>query len=145
MSQTVVRLAREADIDDVEQVVAAAFAAFTARTGIVPAPRSLDWPTVVSALAASVAVQEDRVVGVLVVWPHPDHLLIDTLAVDPAAQGRGIGSALLAHADRLADGRPLRLYTNAQMDDALTFYRRRGFAETDRRTEDGYDRVWFER
>jgi ribosomal protein S18 acetylase RimI-like enzyme len=143
MSEVRVRAARVADIADVERIVAAAFRPFTRRTGIVPAPMSTDWATTISAAAASVAVVDDRVVGVLVLWPHPDHVLVDTIAVDPAAQGRGVGSALLAHAE--AGARVLRLYTNAGMTEALAYYPRRGFALTGRRREDGFDRVLFEK
>lgn len=145
MTTIQVRPARAADVPDVERVVRRAFAPFTARTGIVPAPRSTDWPTVVSALGAVVALAGDRLVGVLVLWPHPDHLRIDTLAVDPEAQGTGVGTALLGDADRVADGRPLRLSTNAGMAEARAWYLRHGFVEVGRWTEDGYDRVHLER
>lgn len=54
-----------------------------------------------------------------------DGAMIDALFVDPAAHGRGFGSALLAHA--------LSLWPNAlvdaneQADNALPFYLARGF------------------
>ena len=37
----------------------------------------------------------------------------------------------------------LRLYTNAAMAENLTFYRRLGYRETDRRTDAGFERVFF--
>lgn len=139
------RAARVADVPEIEVVVTAAFAPFLARTGIRPAPLSIDWPTTLSAAAASVAVMHEHVVGVLVVWPHPDHLLVDTLAVAPEQQGTGVGGALLARAEALADSRPVRLSTNAAMTEALAYYPRRGFTEIGRGREDGYDRVHFEK
>nr|WP_234901471.1 hypothetical protein [Mycolicibacterium fluoranthenivorans] len=37
----------------------------------------------------------------------------------------------------------VRLYTNEAMSENLTYYPRRGYQETGRRTEDGYRRVYF--
>lgn len=37
----------------------------------------------------------------------------------------------------------LRLYTNAAMTENLTLYPHFGYTEVDRRTEDGFDRVYF--
>ncbi|GAA2754618.1 GNAT family N-acetyltransferase [Amnibacterium kyonggiense] len=147
MSEVRVRAARNADVPALERLIEDAFAPFTARTGIVPAPRSIDWATTISALGAEVAVLADRVVGVLVTWPHPDHLLVDVLAVAPSAQGSGVGRTLLAHARAAAarTGRDrLRLCTNAGMTASLAWYGRQGFVETDRRREDGFDRVFLE-
>jgi ribosomal protein S18 acetylase RimI-like enzyme len=48
------------------------------------------------------------------------------LYVEPAAQGRGVGTALLAHARALSpDG--LRLFTHVRNARARAFYERRGF------------------
>ncbi len=147
MSGTRVRAARNAEVPVIEAVVADAFAPFTARSGVVPAPLLIDWATTISAAAASVAVRDDRVIGVLVLWPHPDHVLIDTLAVDPGAQGSGVGVLLLAHAAAVATSRDvhlLRLHTNVAMTESLAWYLRHGFLETGRGVEDGFDRVHLE-
>ncbi len=37
----------------------------------------------------------------------------------------------------------VELYTNARMTENLQLYPRLGYAETGRRTEDGFDRVFF--
>jgi ribosomal protein S18 acetylase RimI-like enzyme len=148
MSGIRVRAAREADVPAIARLVADAFAPFVARTGIVPAPLGTDWPTVVSALGVVVALRDDRVTGVLVRWPHPDHVLVETLAVDPAAQGAGVGTALLDTAERLAietGVNAVRLYTNAAMTENLVWYPRRGFVETGRGPHGGFDRVRFEK
>lgn len=148
MSGIRLRAARHADARAIEAVVTAAFAAFVDRSGVRPAPLLLDWPTVISATAATVAVLDERVVGVLVLWPHPDAVLVDTIAVDPAAQGSGVGSLLLDRAELTAietGTNTVRLYTNVAMPEALAFYPRRGYAVTARRHEDGFDRVFFEK
>ena len=77
---------------------------------------------------------------------HDDHLLLDTVAVAPGAQGRGYGAVLLARAED--DARELglsevRLLTNLAMTENQTFYPRHGYIETARGRQDGYDRVFY--
>jgi ribosomal protein S18 acetylase RimI-like enzyme len=69
------------------------------------------------------------------------HWYLATLGVDPLAQGRGIGSALLAHwlADVDADATPAWLETDRQAN--VAFYRRVGF-EVARRCEVLGTTVW---
>ncbi|WHU02614.1 acetyltransferase [Sphingomonas sp. NIBR02145] len=54
-----------------------------------------------------------------------DGAMIDALFVDPAAHGRGLGSALVAHALSLSPD--LLVDANEQADNALPFYIARGF------------------
>jgi len=148
MSGTRVRAARNADIPAIERLVADAFAAFVTRTGIRPAPLGHDWTTVISAVGASVATRDERIVGVLVLWPHPDHVLVDTLVIAPEEQGGGIGSALLDRAELTAietGANAVRLSTIAAMTEALAFTSRRGFTEVGRDVQDGFDRVRLEK
>jgi ribosomal protein S18 acetylase RimI-like enzyme len=95
---------------------------------------------------AFVAEAAGRVVGLIVLIRHADHLLVENVAVDPDKQRNGIGRALLGFAEtsaRNAGISMLRLYTNAAMIENLSFYPRLGFEETDRRTSDGFERVFF--
>jgi hypothetical protein len=41
--------------------------------------------------------------------------------------------------------RRVHLYTNAKMTANLSIYPRLGYVEIDRRSEDGFDRVYFEK
>ena len=79
---------------------------------------------------------------------HPDepHWLLDQLAVDTPAQGRGIGRAMLELAieHAAADGLPLFLETGTERNVAL--YRRFGFVEMQAAdAPGGGPRVWFMR
>jgi len=148
MSGTRLRAAREADVPEIVVLVEAAFAGFVARTGVRPAPLRTDWATTVSAHGAVVATRDEHVVGVLVLWPQPDHVLVETLAVLPAEHGTGLGSLLLDRAELTAIERgtnAVRLATNAAMTEAREFYSRRGFAERGRWVEQGYDRIHLEK
>jgi GNAT superfamily N-acetyltransferase len=44
----------------------------------------------------------DLIRGVLILQPEPDHLWVDNVAVDPAAEGTGIATELLDHAAKRA-------------------------------------------
>jgi ribosomal protein S18 acetylase RimI-like enzyme len=84
--------------------------------------------------------------GVLVLRPQPESLLLENVAVAPAAQGRGLGGALIAHAEQRAHelGLPeVTLYTNERMSENLRLYPALGYEEIGRRREEGYDRVFF--
>jgi ribosomal protein S18 acetylase RimI-like enzyme len=73
---------------------------------------------------------------------------IENIAVYPEFQGRGYGKALMhcaetqARALQLAE---LRLYTNIAMTENLIFYPKLGFEETERKTDNGYQRVYFKK
>ena len=75
------------------------------------------------------------------IHPREPHWYLSTLGVEPDAQGRGLGSALLARwlAEVDADGLPAWLETDREAN--LGFYRRSGF-EVERRTEALAIPVW---
>jgi len=86
------------------------------------------------------------VVGILVLLPKPDHLLLDNIAVSPSRQGCGLGRRLLAFAETeaLRQGyREIRLYTHETMVENQWLYATTGYQETGRRIEAGYQRVFM--
>ncbi|MFI5915214.1 GNAT family N-acetyltransferase [Dactylosporangium sp. NPDC051541] len=134
------------DVQVVREIVLAAFSHYVARIGREPAPMTADYPELVAGGHVWVARLGTGAVGALVAVPMPDHLLLETIAVLPSAQGRGVGAALLAFAEaraRAAGVGEIRLYTNAAMHDNLAYYPRRGYAETHRSGASGFRRVYF--
>lgn len=142
-----IRPATSSDVDDIVRIVHAAYAVYSDRIGRPPAPMAVDYRALVADTEHVVVLVDDtEVAGVLVSMAQPDHLLIENVAVAPWAQGRGHGRTLLAHAEDLARTHGLtqvRLYTNAQMTENLRLYPKLGYTEMDRRTDNGYHRVYF--
>ncbi|MBO0678600.1 GNAT family N-acetyltransferase [Mycolicibacterium sp. S2-37] len=146
MDQHTVRRADAADVAAVERVVAASFGHYVERIGRPPAPMTHDYRALVDTARVWVVETPAGIGAVLVTVEHPDHVLLDTVAVAPDAQGSGFGALLLARAED--DARELgvpevRLYTNLAMTENQTFYPRHGYTESGRGHEDGYDRVFY--
>ena len=123
-----------------------AYALYVPRSGREPAPMTADYAELVGRDEVWVAEEGGDVAGVLVLRPRPASLFLENVAVAPARQGRGIGSALLAFAEEHARSLGLgeiTLYTNDRMTENLRFYLARGYVETDRRFDEGFHRVFF--
>jgi GNAT superfamily N-acetyltransferase len=94
-----------------------------------------------------VAVDHGGVVqGVLVLLPERDAMLLDNVAVAPAAQGIGLGRTMLEFAEQAAlhaGYRSIRLYTNEVMTENIQLYSRTGYSETHRGEERGLQRVYM--
>jgi GNAT superfamily N-acetyltransferase len=141
-----VRKAGPGDVAEIRAVAAAAYAPYVARIGRPPAPMAADYAAAVGRGEVWVAVGDGAIEGLLVLVPAPDHLLLENVAVRPAAQGTGIGARLLALADdeaRRLGLAEIRLYTNAAMTENLAYYPRHGYVETHRGEGDGFSRVYF--
>ena len=141
-----IRPATSEDVAEVERVVAAAYEPWIPVIGGRPLPMEADYAGLVAAGKVSVVDGQGALAAVLVLEPGPDHLLLENVAVDPAAQGRSLGSRLLAHTEdeARASGLPeVRLYTNVLMASNIAWYERHGFVRT---SEDGTPtrrRVWL--
>jgi ribosomal protein S18 acetylase RimI-like enzyme len=86
------------------------------------------------------------IAGLLVLEEEGDTLLLDNVAVSPAAQGKGYGRKLMAFAEQEARRRghaQLRLYTNVLMTENIALYERLGFRQTERVSEKGFERLYM--
>jgi ribosomal protein S18 acetylase RimI-like enzyme len=133
-----------ADVPAVKAVTDAAYHRYIERIGRRPVPMDADHAADVA--AGRVYVTGDPVVGVLVLVPHEDHLLLESIAVHPDAHGRGVGRRLLEFVDEHARELGLfevRLYTNALMWENQKIYPRFGYELVERRVEGPYDRLHY--
>ncbi len=139
-----IRPAGPDDLDAVRRIARAAYAPYVPRIGREPAPMVADFAT--SIAAGELWVAGAPVAGFVVAYPRGDHWHLENVAVEPSAQGTGLGGALIAHVEamaRAARARAVELYTNARMTGNLSLYPRLGYTETGRAMEDGFDRVFY--
>lgn len=90
-----------------------------------------------------VAVEGDRLLGCVFVNERLDDFYLGKLAVEPEAQGSGIGRKLLEIAEFQArkSGKPaIELQTRVELSANQDTFRRFGFAEVARTAHEGYDR-----
>jgi predicted N-acetyltransferase YhbS len=87
-----------------------------------------------------------QVLGYISFSPNRDYLFVDAVAVLPRLHRQGLGTQLLAFAEKETlrlDLRSVRLFTNGRIAGNLIFYRQRGYRETGRCDEDSFSRVFY--
>ena len=139
-----IRPADAGDLASVERIVRDAYTKYIARIGKPPGPMLDDYAVLIR--AHQVWVAGEPVAGLIVLIPEADHLLLDNIAVDPSAQGTGLGRILMDFADTEARRRgysELRLYTHEMMTENIALYSRIGWTETGRAEQNGFARVFF--
>ena len=140
--------ARPEDAPFVREIAREAYRPYVKRIGREPAPMIADFAALIDAAEVWVAVDFAEILGYIVMRPGAGSLHIENVAVSPPRHGEGVGKALLDFAEseavRLNIPR-MDLYTNAHMRENLSLYPRLGWVETDRRSEDGFERVYFEK
>lgn len=98
-SEPRIRSATAADVPVVAQIVADAYQQYIPRLGRPPGPMLDDYSARVSDGVVWVIEDGTSIVGILVLLPKPDPLLLDNVAVTPSRQGFGLGRRLLAFAE----------------------------------------------
>jgi GNAT superfamily N-acetyltransferase len=143
-----IRKARAEEADAMRDAVRAAYQHYVPVIGREPAPMVDDYPARIAAGQAWVLEDARGLAGVLVLEDGPDCFLLDNIAVRPDRQGLGFGRQLLDFAETEAvrcGWNAVTLYTNALMVQNIAIYAGRGYVETGRRTEKGFERVYMEK
>ncbi|MDH3581754.1 MAG: GNAT family N-acetyltransferase [Hyphomicrobiales bacterium] len=140
------RLANAAESDEIRDLVRGAYALYVPRMGREPAPMVADYEMLIAGKHLEVTETDGNIAGILVSFARGDHLHVENVAVSGAAQGRGVGRALMDRAEEQARNLGLNaveLYTNEVMEENFPFYAALGYVITGRAVEDGYKRVYF--
>ena len=125
---------RRAEVKDwasLQALQRAAYARNRPLLGVEPLPLLADYGAIMRDMEVWVSEEDARLVGALILEPRAEDLLIWSIAADPAAQGSGLGRALLAAAEQRARqlGRTvIRLYTGTPLGHLVAWYGRHGFA-----------------
>jgi ribosomal protein S18 acetylase RimI-like enzyme len=144
--QSGLRRATADDLPAIRAVIDAAYARYLTRMDKPPAPMFRDYGPSVEAGTTWVA--GSPLTAVLTLYPRDDHLYVENIAVDPSAQGCGLGRALMGI--RRAGSRPPQARPDGPgyargHDRNQAIYARLGYVEIERRSEDGYRRIYMEK
>ena len=93
------RRAGDADAGAIAELVDAAYVGYTPLLGRTPFPMLADYADAVRSHDVWVLDDAGRIVGVIELVAHDDHLWIENVAIAPDRQGRGYGRRLLAFAE----------------------------------------------
>lgn len=140
-----IRLATMDDLTAIRNCVAAAYGHYVERIGRRPAPIDADYAEPIRRDEVFVLTAPE-VAGVLVLIERDSVLLLENVAIHPEFQGHGFGRRLMDFAETHALERGktrIDLYTNERMTENLRLYPRLGYSEVERRTENGFNRVYF--
>jgi GNAT superfamily N-acetyltransferase len=113
-----IRPAAEADASILRLIAVAAYQHYVPRIGRPPAPMTADYAAVARRGQAWLADQDGEAAGFIILIPQPGYLLLENVAVLPAAQGRGIGARV--HPDPPGPPGRLRPGLLPQADRCLT-------------------------
>ncbi len=144
-----IRRAKIVDLAQIEACALAAYHPYIERIGRKPAPMVADFNALIVGGMVYVGTDDAGLVrGYVVYYPQADHVHLENVAVHPDCQGQGLGRQLIEWVEREAGVggyHRIELYTNAKMSENLAVYPRLGYRQFDRRIEDGFDRIYFEK
>jgi len=126
---------RPAELNDVDAIVRLVNLAFLAEGPYIAGER-IDAQGVREMFGRGtflLAEQEDTLAACVFVGPHGERAHLGLVSVDPARQGAGLGTRLMAAAEaycRAAGYREMELRFINHRTELLRFYRKLGFAET---------------
>ena len=147
--QPFIRLAMTTDVPAIKLIARKSFERYVPLIGKPPAPMNANFSGHILKDTVFIAQSEKKqgsVLGYAIVLQRDGEWLLDNIAVSPEAQGRGVGSALIAACETFLQKRGVQryhLYTNEAMEQNLTWYPEIGFVEMARRLEDGFSRIYF--
>ena len=140
------RIATMEDLPAVEAIVKAAYSRYVPRMGREPGPMSDDYSAHIREGRVHVLDDGGGIKGLLVLIAEENTMLLDNVAVAPAAQKLGFGRKLLEFAEHAARGAghgSIRLYTNVLMTENIAMYTRIGYRETHRGERKGLHAVYM--
>lgn len=145
-SPATIRRATRLDATGLAACVRAAYEPWIVVIGAKPGPMLENYDDVVATKLVHVAEVGNLIVGGVVLAETDEGFLLDNIAVHPRFAGRGIGSRLLALAEReaMAHGHDsIYLYTHERMAANIALYANAGYVEFARRTVGPYARMFM--
>lgn len=144
-----IRQATAHDEAQIRECAEKAYKRYVQLIGRKPAPMVADFATQIADGDVFIATDDQgKFLGFIVFYAEERHVLLENVAVLTHATGRGVGKELVNFCENAARERGLgsvKLYTDEKMTENLSIYLKLGYAEVGRHTEDGFNRVYFEK
>lgn len=143
-----IRPALETDLAAIQLCARNAYAKYIERMNRDPAPIHADFASLIAKGCVDIAICDSQFAGYVVFYHEGGHTHLENIAVLPGYSGMGVGRRLIEHVERTARDagcESVKLYTNVAMTENLTMYPKLGYVEVDRRSEAGFDRVFFKK
>ena len=124
------RRARRDDAEAIRDLTRAAYAKWVPVIGREPKPMTVDYDSALRDHRFDLLYLDNVLAGLIETVDEVDRILIENVAVSPTFQGRGLGSKLLAHAEKMAASlgrKRIRLYTNKRFAENIALYLRLGY------------------
>jgi GNAT superfamily N-acetyltransferase len=141
-----VRPAVSDDAPSITATVCAAYLPYIERIGKQPGPMLQDYAATLSDYQAHVAIQDNMVVGTILLQITDEGFCVDNVAVRPAVKGLGVGRRLLELAEseaRRQEFDSIHLATHELMAENRALYVRIGYVQYDHRVVNGYPCVFM--
>jgi ribosomal protein S18 acetylase RimI-like enzyme len=142
------RVANQDDIITAARMIFESYAPYIPIMGKIPPTIFEDFGHHIAQQNLWILQQYGDTVGMVVLTPHDDHLLLQSMCVLPAYQGMGFGREILRFAEsraRYCRKPVIRLYTNSLMERNQRIYKRSGYREQYRMSYDWGYRVHMEK
>ena len=134
------RRARRDDAEAIRDLTRAAYAKWVPVIGREPKPMTVDYDSALRDHRFDLLYLDNVLAGLIETVDEVDRILIENVAVSPTFQGRGLGSKLLAHAEKMAASlgrKRIRLYTNKRFAENIASIFGSAIASTARKTSAG--------
>ena len=118
------------DVTAIRDLTRAAYAKWVDLIGREPRPMTADYEAAIQKHRFDLILVEGTLAGLIETVIQFENLLIENVAVLPSFQRRGLGRALLTHAEGLAASsgiKQIRLYTNRLFAENIDLYARLGY------------------
>lgn len=142
-----IRKARMSDLTAVQACIRAAYEPEATEIGVRLAPLDTNYAEAIEKREVHLGLDGDGILLGLILFHVEGRVMhLDNVAVPAWGHGRGIGRQLIEYCEKVARRlrlQSIELYTNQKLLRNIAIYEHLGYVVTDRRTEDGFQRIFF--
>jgi GNAT superfamily N-acetyltransferase len=142
-----IREAESKDADQISACIRESFKKYIPLIQMEPEPMILDYASVIEEDHVFVMEEDGDFVGALILKDGDGSFMwLDIIGVFSKHQSKGCGKKLIEFGEsamREKGATESRLYTNTKFESNIAIYKHLGYEIYDRKTEHGYDRVFF--